>query len=292
MPDRSGRLWLGVCLVLVATLLFAAGDTTGKHLALTYAVPLILLVRSVVTMAILGAALYPSQRRATWATNRTGVVILRSLCLVAASFSMIEALRLMPLGETVAIIYLAPFLVMILARPLLGEQVPATGWIGAVVAFGGVLLIVRPGSGLDPLGVVLALLNACLSTGYHLLTRVLTRTESTVALTFNTASVGFVVYAVMLAVAPPALWPDAAGLGLMALLGALATGGHFLFAAAYRHAGASVLAPVNYMHVVWAAGLGWLVFSHRPDGLTALGMALVVAGGAAVALRAGIRRPA
>ena len=55
------------------------------------------------------------------------------------------------------------------------------GWIGAAAGFAGVLLIVRPGSGLAPLGVTFALVNAACATAYHLLTRVLARTETTVA---------------------------------------------------------------------------------------------------------------
>ncbi len=45
------------------------------------------------------------------------------------------------------------------------------------------------------------------------------------------------------------------------------------------------LAPVNYLHLAWAALLGWLVFGHAPDAVTALGMGMVVLAGVAVALR-------
>jgi drug/metabolite transporter (DMT)-like permease len=72
----------------------------------------------------------------------------------------------------------------------------------------------------------------------------------------------------------------------MGLLGALATVGHFLFTAAYREADASLLAPVNYLHLVWAALLGAVVFGHVPDLITMGGMAMVAGAGVAVALRA------
>ena len=71
---------------------------------------------------------------------------------------------------------------------------------------------------------------------------------------------------------------------MMLLLGALATLGHFLFTAAYREAPASLLAPVGYLHLVWAGGLGLLIFGHVPDGWGLAGMALVCASGVAVAL--------
>ena len=81
--------------------------------------------------------------------------------------------------------------------------------------------------------------------------------------------------------------PDA---GLMLLLGALMTVGHFLFTAAYKHAPASLLAPVNYLHLVWAAGLGFVVFAHIPDGWSLLGIAMVTAAGAAVALNSHLQQ--
>ena len=67
---------------------------------------------------------------------------------------------------------------MLLSVPVLGERVRPLAWLWAGLGFAGVLLIRRPGSGLDPLGVVFALTNAALATAYHLLTRKLAGTES------------------------------------------------------------------------------------------------------------------
>jgi drug/metabolite transporter (DMT)-like permease len=191
---------------------------------------------------------------------------------------------------------------MVLAWWLLGEKVSLAGWIGGMVGFVGVLLIVRPGTGLDPVGVMLCLINAALASAYHLLTRVLAKTETMTAMLFHTALAGMVIFWGMLpfqgalgqgALGQGALgWPAWGDLGLMGLLGVLATGGHFLFTAAYREAPASLLAPVNYLHLVWAAGLGWLVFGHVPDGVTIFGMGLVVAAGVAVAIRTQTTRAA
>ena len=135
-----------------------------------------------------------------------------------------------------------------------------------------------------------ALANAGLATAYHLLTRHLSHSESTIALLYQTALVGSVFFCLMALGSLGALavgWPD---LAMMALLGALSTLGHFLFTAAYREAPASLLAPVNYLHLFWAAGLGWLVFGHVPSGWSLVGMALVCASGALVAMWTYARR--
>ena len=292
MMSPTGNAMKGVGLVVAATLLFAGADVLGKSLFATHSVILVMALRYLVNAGLLAALLAPSQGSGLWRTNRTGMVVLRGLCLAAASLSMGLALKVMPVAETVAIIYLAPIAVMVFAWLLLGESVSLPGWIGALVGFAGVLLIVRPGTGLDPFGVVLCLINAGFATAYHLLTRVLGKTETMTAMLFHTAMAGVVVFWALLPFQGALTTPGWVDLGLMGLLGVLATGGHFLFTAAYREAPAALLAPVNYLHLVWAGILGWLVFGHLPDGWTLIGMAMIAGAGVAVALRAQFGRRA
>ena len=283
---ETGNAIKGVGLVVGATLLFAGADVLGKSLVATYSVVLVMAMRYLVNVGLLTTVMGPSQGAALWQTHRTFWVVVRGLCLAAGSLTMGMALRVMPVGETVAIVYLAPILVMLLAGLVLGETVPLAGWIGAVVGFAGVLVIVRPGTGLNPWGVALCLMNAGLATGYHLLTKVLGRTETMSAMLFHTALVGAVLFWLLVGTGGVQVWPGWRDLALMGVLGVLATVGHFLFTAAYREAAASLLAPVTYLHLVWAAGLGAVVFGHIPDGVTLLGMAMVAGAGVAVALRA------
>ncbi len=285
MPMQTGNPTKGVLLVMGAVLIFAMADVVTKHLTTLYPVPVVVLLRYVVNVVLMMAILFPSQGAALWKTNRTGLVTVRALCLCAASLTMGLALRVMPVGEAVSIVYLSPFAVMLLAVPLLGEKVNLVGWLGAALGFLGVFLIVRPGGALDPWGVTLCLINAGCSTAYNLMTRLLSRTETTNALLFNTAGVGVVVFAVMSIGQWHGPMPGALDMGLMVFLGVLMTSGHFLFTAAYREAPASVLAPITYLQLFWAGGLGWLIFGHIPDGWSLAGMALVMVAGATIALR-------
>lgn len=282
----DGNALKGVTLAILATLAFAGSDILTKQLTVVHALSLVVAVRYVVNLGLLAAVFGPREGAGLWRTQRTWLVLLRGLCLSAATLTMVLALRLLPVAETVAIIYLAPFAVLVLSGPLLRERVSAWGWVGAAVGFGGVLLILRPGGGLDPLGVVFALVNTGFATAYHLLTRVLTRTETTTAMLFHTALVGTVIFGATTLAAAPAEMPGWIDLALMVLLGVLATGGHMLFTAAYVAAPAGLVAPVGYVHLVWAAILGWLVFGHWPTDLSLVGMALVIAAGALTAWQA------
>lgn len=283
---QTGNPLKGVALVVAATLLFAGGDTLGKHLSMLYAAPLILSARYIVNLVLVLATMWPRHRSAVWRTRRSGLVVLRGLLLAFATITMLLALRVMPVAETVAIIYIAPVLLMLASGPILAERVSPLGWFCAALGFGGVLLIARPGSGLDGWGVALCLLNAVLGTGYHLLTRILTRTETTMALLFHTALVGSVLSLGMTLALGVPVWPDTSDAGLILVYATFATLGHLLLTTAYREAPASTLAPVNYMHIAFATLLGWLVFRQLPDALGFAGMALIAIAGLLAAWRA------
>ena len=286
----ANRPLLGVLFIAVATLLFATNDTANKLLVTDYNVPLVAAIRYIVHALLMLALLGPSKGREMVKTTRTSLVIVRSLCLVVATFFAGLALQRMPVAETVSIIYLSPIIVVLLARPLLGETIGLTGWIAAIAGFAGVLLIVRPGGGLDLLGVGYVLCNVVVTVAYFLLSRVLASTEKTLALLFYSALTGAICFGIALPWTLYGAAPTLLQVALFLSMGVTAGLGHYCFTSAYRFAPASVLAPINYLHLVWAGILGWLVFGHVPEALTILGMAIVAAAGVAVALRAALKR--
>ncbi len=109
-------------------------------------------------------------------------------------------------------------------------------------------------------------------------------TVASLALLFWVSATGAVAFSGLAAPHLLRPLPRLVDIGLMPLPGLVATTGHFLFAAAYRQAPAALIAPVNYMHLVWAALLGWVVFGHVPGALSLLGMGLVAASGVLLAL--------
>lgn len=279
-------------LVIGATLMFACNDAANKFLVSEYDVPLVAAIRYIVHTILMLALLGPIHGRRLVETQRTGLVVVRALCLVFASLTLGLALQLMPVAETTAIIYISPVLVVLLARPILGEQIGAIGWTSAALGFVGVLMIVRPGGGLDPLGIVFALANVTVNVVYHLLSRVLARTERTMAMLFYVALIG----AICFGLAMPWYWfgttPSLLDMALFLSLGVTAGLGHYLFTAAYRYAEASFLAPMGYLHLLWAGLLGFIVFGQLPDTLGLIGMAVIAVAGIAVALRTRFaRRP-
>jgi drug/metabolite transporter (DMT)-like permease len=279
----------GALLCLGSLALFACMDTTTKYLAEGHAVPLIVGVRYFGNLVLMTLLLGPTHGRQMVRTQRTGLVLLRALCLAAASLLIALALQRMPVAETTAITFLAPILLVGVAGPLLGERTGWIGWIATLAGFAGVLIIVRPGSGLVASGVILVLCAVVTNLGYQLLSRVLAASENTFALLFYTALTGSVLYGLALPWFIEDRVPSLFEAVLMLSLGVYGGFGHFLFTAAFRYAPASLLAPLNYLQLLWAGLLGWAVFGHVPDAMSLVGMAIVAGSGVLVALKT--RRP-
>ena len=271
--------------VALAVLAFALSDAITKHLTINYPVSIVVFARYAIGLIIISALSYPSNGRNLWSTTNTWLVVVRALCLAFASLTLGFALKLMPLAETISIVYLAPFLVMIAAKTFLNERVSATGWFSAMCGFIGVIVIVRPSNGLNSFGVALVLINVIFAVAYHILTRLLTSSETTLAMLFHTLWIGSIFFgALSIGTNFPISNLTIFDTFLFLILGVCAMTGHFLFTSGYRYAPASQLAPVNYLHIVWASGLGWIIFNQVPTTLSSIGIMLIIAAGIFAAL--------
>lgn len=275
----------GLVLILGATLLFAYNDTTNKLLITEYNVPMVAAIRYIGHCLLMLALVAPFHGREMVRTQRTGLVLVRAASLALGSLLVSFAFQRMPVAETTAIVYLCPALVVLLSGPLLKEKVGPGAWIAALLGFVGVLLIARPGGGLDPWGVAFVLGNVILATSYNLLSRVLARTERTMAMLFYSALVGAIGFGVFLPWTLYGAAPTPLQLALFAGLGISAWLGHYMFTQSYRYAPATLVAPMTYMHLVWAGILGWLVFGHAPEPIAMIGMGLVAMAGLISAVR-------
>lgn len=286
-PLRIDRPLIALSLAVLAVFLFATSDAVTKYLTMQYPVPLVSAVRYDVSLMAILLVFGPRVRSGMWTAQRPVLLFLRGVALCGVALMMGLALRVMPVGETVAIMFLAPILVMALSAPLLKEHVSGLGWILAGLAFAGVILIVRPGAALDPHGMSYALVMACLMAVFHLSTRALSRTETSMAMLFYVTLSGAMIFSfAAIPSAPLLVQIGGFDFAMMVFLGVLTTAGHYLFSVAYTMAPASMVAPVTYLHVVWAAVLGWGVFGHIPDGWTLLGMAMILFAGASIGLSA------
>lgn len=298
MNPATSHLPRALAFLVSAQVCFVLLDATGKALAAEMGIPLLSLIRHAGHALLMLALLGPTQGRGMVRTRHPWLQLLRGLLLVGFTLSFFTALRYLPQAEATAINFVTPFIVMLLAGPLLGERVTWQRWAGAAGGFAGMLLILRPGSPLAPTGIAFALVTVACNIGFQVLTRKLSTADSSTATVFLTAVVGTVVSAATLpAQAAWGGWPESLGQTHWLLFGALAVFGaasQWFLIRAYYWSSASFIAPLTFLQIVWATGSGVLFFGQLPDGWSLAGMAIICASGIGAMLaeaRAGRRRP-
>ena len=217
-----------------------------------------------------------------WRTGRLPLQLFRSTLLLVATFCFFGGLRYLPLAEGSAIIYLAPIVVVVLSISLLGERPNRWRWMTAITGFIGILIVLRPGSAVFHPAALLLVAAAICNGLYYVLTRKLAGENRHTTL-FYSALVGTVCLTLFLPWAALEGTPGPRDGALFVLLGILAGLGHALIIGAYVTAPASLLTPFTYLQMLWAITYGYLVFGQLPDGMSALGMAVIVASGIALA---------
>jgi drug/metabolite transporter (DMT)-like permease len=117
---------------------------------------------------------------------------------------------------------------------------------------------------------------------FQLLTGHMVKTESPLTMHLYTGWVGTLMASLML----PFVWinPTQTELGMLLLMGALGTVGHYFLILGYTRTPASNLTPYLYAQIAFAMLGGWLVFSQVPDNWALAGIAVIAVCGVAGAL--------
>lgn len=270
----------GIVLVCIAIVMFSCIDATAKYLISISDMP----VSQVVWIRFLGQfggiilafGLFSVPRLIR--TKRPGFQFVRSGLLLASTLCNFLALRYLRLDQTVTIQFLAPLMVALLAGPLLGEWVGWRRMIAIGVGFCGVVIAVRPGFTTFEWGFVFAFATVACYALYQLFTRFLAPYDPPEVTLFHSLLLGAVLMAPMAII--DWVWPVGSLQWFLVIsLGLWGAAGHGIFNAAYKYAGASVLAPFIYLSFITYTISGYMIFGHVPDAWTLVGAAVIVSSG-------------
>jgi drug/metabolite transporter (DMT)-like permease len=280
------RRLAGIALICAATSLFALLDASAKYLATIVHIPIaqIIWLRFITNIGFVIVLLGPKSTFGYLKSRKIAYQIIRSIFLLMTTIFNFLALQYLQLDQTATILFLSPFIVAILAGPLLGEWVGWRRLIAIFVGFSGVLLVTRPGFGGIHWAVSFSFMATLGYSLYSLVTRYLTRFDSAATTAVYTPVAGGVFFAPFALVAwqTPESWEAALLLLSTGLFGGF---GHYLLILAHERAPAPVLAPFGYFNIIPMISLGYLVFSDVPSWWTAAGAAIIIASGIYLILR-------
>jgi drug/metabolite transporter (DMT)-like permease len=283
MGEQNTRA--GIALMITATAIFALQDALSRHLADSYNVWMVVMVRYwfFAAFVLLLATRQSGGLRRVIATPQPWVQAFRGVLLAAEICVNVTAFVLLGLIETHAVFACFPLLVAALSGPILGERVGWRRWSAIAVGFLGVLVILQPGLGVFNPYALVPFIGALMFALYSLLTRYVARRDSAATSFFWTGTMGAVFMTLV------GIWhwqamslPD---WGWMAALCVSGVVGHWLLIRCYEMAEASAVQPFAYLQLPFASVVGMSVFGDTLRANVALGAAIVVAAGVFTLLR-------
>ena len=276
---REDRLTAGVGLMVLAVFFFTGIDTSAKWLILG-GLPVLQVVFARYFGHLMVALLVylPREGRSVFRSNRPGLQLLRSLFLLGGTVLNFFALQYLPITVTTTMFFAVPILVTLLSVPILGEQVGLRRLLAVCTGFAGVVVVVQPWSASFHPAMFLSLGSLSMAAMYFVMTRMLAGLEG------NSTQQIWASGIAALALAPFAIpgwvWPQGVGqwivFGVIGTCGAL---GHISAVTAHRFADASILSPVLYVQVFFAAAASILVFASWPTVWTLAGGAIIIGSG-------------
>lgn len=275
VPARAS-IGLGIAGIVGAGFLFSSSHAMIKFSAGEYSIIQLVFFRSFFALIPLAPFLVRDGPEA-FRTRRAGLHAFRTLSGLASMACFYYALAFLPLADITVINFTMPLFVTALSMPLLGEKVGWRRLSAVVVGFTGILLMVRPGSSiLDPANAI-ALTSAFLYALAVIAMRQLGATErsSTTTLYFTLASLA------LSGATLPFVWrtPDGFDWIALVMLGLLGGFGQLLMTVAYRSAPAAIVAPFDYVAMVWATVYGYVLWDDVPTAGVFAGAAIVIASG-------------
>lgn len=273
-------LMLGFCvtapLLDVAAKLASSSVPVGQITAARFIVQCLLMAPVVLIMGL--SLKVPRQK---WMA-----LTIRALMLFTSTFCFIAAIRVMPLADALAIVFVAPFIVLLVGKFYLSEDVGPRRVAAALVGFVGVLFVIQPSFSafgavaLFPLGTAVGF------AFYILVTRGLSRQMHPVTLQFYTGLIASLLCLPILFLAQGTgsvlldpVWPEGIAWTWLFGVGFFATVSHMMMTYALSWAPSATLAPLQYLELPVATLLGHLVFGDFPNVLTLTGIGIIIGAG-------------
>ena len=282
----ADRILPGILLMIGFCMSAPLLDVAAKLAARTLPVGQITAARFVIQAALMLPVCLWLGLRLRPGPGTTAMLLWRALFLVLSTYFFIAAIRVMPIADALAIVFVEPFIILFVAKYLFGDEIGPRRIGAAVVGFAGALLVIQPS--LHAFGAValLPLGTAVSFAAYMLITRGLSRRMHPVTMQFHTAAIAALATVPVVWLADGRGWPTLdpvmpEGLAWLWLLGVggFAALSHMMMTQALTFAPSATLAPLHYLEIVMAATLGYLVFGNFPDLLTLAGIAVIMGAG-------------
>lgn len=278
---QENRLALG--LMALSMTLLAAGDAVVRTLGENLPSGQIIGMRGVVLTGILLIGLRISGRHPGWPaiTNRWNLA--RGLAETFSTYCFFISIQLLPIAVSTTVVFIFPVLLTLVSIPLFGEKVGPFRWLAVLMGFAGVVMISAPGKDTFNMALLLPLGTAIGLVARDLITRKIPDVIDAGTVTLTTA----IVTTIMGFASLPFGWVDVTmrDLQLLPLAAVLVACSFVTYIIAIRRGELSIIAPAQYLVILWATFWGALIWQEMPDARALVGGGMIIAAGCLILWR-------
>jgi len=288
----ADRPLFGIVLMIGFCLMAPLGDGIAKILGASIPLLQLLLVRFVMQALLLLPIIWWLGLPVGMSPRVLGLTIYRAALHIVGIGAMFMSLRYLPLADAVAIAFVMPFIMLLLGKLVLKEEVGARRLGACVVGFIGTVLVIQPSFATVGPPALLPLVVAVVFALFMLATRQVAKEIDPVSLQGVSGVIATTMLGALVAVGWWLGWPEVEPVmpspveaALLVAIGVLGTVAHLFMTWSLKFAPAATLAPMQYLEIPFATLIGWLIFADLPNGLAALGIAITVLSGLYIILR-------
>ena len=286
MPNTSQQIFKGFIFSLIAYSAFALMDATVKYLSglytaalgANYSVLMIMvyygLFAIICTLAAMKAKRYSFK---TLRPSHPKIMAARSVLAFISQYCAFAAFARIPLATGFTLIFVAPFVLTLLASFFLKEKINKALIACLVLGFGGALVVLRPGFTEFSWGMAYALGCVVAHASSLIILRKYSAEESVWSNIFWQQLTAVIISALL--AGSHFIVPELRHLPLYLVAGLLSAGGTIMLTVSFYYAPASRIAAAHYIQILWGLICGYFIFNDTPDEWVILGCALIIGSG-------------
>lgn len=273
-PSSSPHFKQGVGLILFSWIFFTLLIAISREVAAKTSIAMVLLFQNAISLILIIPWLIKS--KCSLKTAKFKLICLRTLAGYLNFTCIFYAVQKISLVDTILLSNTAPLFIPLIIWLWRKVKLGYKLWLGILLGFVGIGFILKPDIAFLNLGMIFALgAGLCLAVSM-IAQRRLVKTEPPVLILFY-----YFFFSTLLSF-PIAFYlspmPKTTDLLLLALIGFLSFIAQITFQKAFQYGKPSALSPFNYISVIYAAVLEWLIWNHFPDWISLLGILLVCLG--------------
>ncbi|MEM6310461.1 MAG: DMT family transporter [Pseudomonadota bacterium] len=283
---------LGIALMLGFCIVAPIGDAVAKLLGERVPLGEMLFLRFAVQAALLIPLVWLTRRAWKMQGWVLRLTLLRTILHIIGIGAMFTALQYLPLADAVAIAFVMPFIMLVLGKFILGEEVGSRRIAACMVGFIGTLLVIQPSFATVGWPALLPVFVAINFSVFIIITRQIAKDTDPVGLQAVSGVMAIAIMGPILFLTQDSavyalslITPTAQDWTLLMAIGVFGTLAHLLMTWSLRFAPSTTLAPMQYLEIPVATFIGWLVFKDLPNTLASIGICITIGAGLYIVMR-------